>query len=107
MSYMSTAPTAMWWACGLFAAGSYSYKRGLSLPKAADIDCNYKNKDGIKQRACFVSGSVLSVTASCNDNPQCKAFDYYPSLKGGYLKSSTDSPVPTMASATYMKTANS
>lgn len=86
--------------------GTYTYRRGLSLPKTAAIDCNYKDKDGIKQRGCFVSGSVMCVTASCNDNPQCKAFDYYPAMKGGWLKSATDFPVAMLGSAMYMKSGN-
>eukprot|EP00878_Enallax_costatus_P037984 GHUV01043102.1.p1 GENE.GHUV01043102.1~~GHUV01043102.1.p1 ORF type:complete len:143 (+),score=17.60 GHUV01043102.1:593-1021(+) len=87
--------------------GTYTYKRGLSSPESADIDCNYKNKDGVKQSYCLVAGNVLNLLDACDKNEECTSFDYFantPVGKGGFLKKATDTDNVRMSgSAMYTK----
>lgn len=72
--------------------------------KGKDINCNYRDYNGVLQNYCEVSGDLTSQVSACNDNPECKAFvvenDYT-----GYLKSGLPPAAPPVREGfiTYVK----
>lgn len=70
-------------------AGPYTMLRRTDI-KGNDINCNYKDYNGVAQDYCEVSGDFSTMVSACNDNPACQALvvesDY-----SGYLKATSTS----------------